>query len=160
MLTSLSLVWATPTIPAAALRGIATITTLKHLCLSAGIAFGPEVDWRVDHKALCKKLRPLKQLKWLVLTRDAYAHENEPLWGFEEPQPGMEIRHRDHMMRYARLFAVVLLALEWVHFGRIPMAVDRGTGEELMVVPLQEQADLTTMLSKMWGDRRARYGAR
>lgn len=160
MLTSLSLVWATPTIAAEALRGIATITTLKHLCLSAGIAFGREIDWHVDHKSLRKRLRPLKQLKWLVLTRDAYAHGSEPLWGFEEPQPGMEIRHRDNMMRYARLFAVVLPELEWVHFGRIPMAVKRGTGQELMVVPLQEQADLTTMLGKMWGDRRAKYSAR
>lgn len=160
LLTTLSVVWSTPTIPAAALRGIGTLTALKHLHLSAGMAFREKIDWRVDHKLLRKRLRPLKQLKWLVLTRDAYAHGNEPLWGFDKPQPGMEIQHRDEMMRYARLFAMVLPELEWAYFGGIPMAVERGTGQELMVVPLQEQGDLSLLFREMWGDRMSKWGSR
>lgn len=153
-LTSLALTWGTPTIPPAALRSIATITTLQHLWLGAGIPYGEELNWRVDHKILRKRLRPLRQLRWLVLTRDAYAHGNQYLYGYRQPREGDQ--HRDEMVRYARLFAESQSRLEWVYFGQIPMAVERG-GEGAEVVVLSGQKNVDTLLSQMWGEYRGNW---
>ncbi|KAL0634412.1 hypothetical protein Q9L58_006660 [Maublancomyces gigas] len=153
-LTSLALTWGTLTIPPAALRSIATITTLQHLWLSAGISCTEELDWRVDHKILRKRLRPLKQLRWLVLTRDAYAHGNQYLYGYRQPREGDQ--HRDEMVRYARLFAESQSRLEWVYFGQIPMAVERG-GEIAEVVVLSGQRNVETLLSQIWGEYRGNW---
>lgn len=152
-LTSLSLVWGTPTIPPSALRSIASIPTLSHLALSAGRQIGEELDWLVDHKILRKRLRPLGLLKWFVLTRDGYAHGNKQVWGYGRPVPGTEDHHRTEMMRYARLLATAHPMLEWVHLGQIPMGVTRGRGGPTMVA-LREQEDVSELLGEMWGEYR------
>lgn len=157
-LTSLALVWGTPTIPPSALRSIASISTLSHLALSAGTQIGEEPGWLVDHKILRKRLRPLRLLKWFVLTRDEYAHGNKELWGYRRPVPGTEDHHRTEMMRYARLLATAHPMLEWVHLGQIPMAVTRGGGGGgPTVVALREQEDVSELLREMWGDYRVNW---
>lgn len=150
-LRSLALTWAGSTIPLAALRSVASIATLEHLWLTAGTFLHCKLNWQVDHKILRKRLRPLRQLQWLILTQDGYAHGNEYLIGYGQPPEGSQ--HVDEMVRYARLFAMSHPRLEWVHFGQIPMAVERGV--EVKVVPLSEQKDVEGFLCHMWGDYHA-----
>lgn len=60
------------------------------------------------------------------------------------------------MVRYARLFAASQPSLEWMHFGQIPMAVERS-GVEVEVVALSEQRNVEGLLSQMWGEYRRNW---
>lgn len=161
-LASLSLVWAGPTIPTAVLRRIATITTLEHLYLSAGSQDGFQQDWAVDHKVLRKRLRPLKQLKWLALTQESYASAGGGMWGFQA-LPGEQ--HRDQMMQYALLLATGHPLLEWVYLGKIPIAIERRVGAGLGAA-LPVKSDMSSLwgrcrfLDEIQGEKRSKDSSR
>lgn len=147
-LKSLALTWAGSTIPQAALRSIANIATLEHLWLTAGSCRDGQITWRVDQKILRKRLRPLKQLQWLILTQDGYSHGNKYVCSYVQLPAGNQ--HRDEMVRLATLFGMSHPRLEWVHFGQIPMAVER-MAEVVKVVPLSEQNYVEGFLCHLWG---------
>lgn len=147
-LKSLALTWARPAIPPSALRGLARVTTLEHLWLQAGVFRHGNPEWHVDHETLRRLLCPLKQLRWLALTRDSYAHGNEYLDGMSRPGDGDE--HHGEMVELAGLFAASHPSLEWMYFEQIAMTVGR-IGGEVRVLTLSEQKNLWSLLAQMWG---------
>ncbi|KAG7093230.1 hypothetical protein E1B28_006916 [Marasmius oreades] len=78
-LTSLHIVWNSTSIPESALRVIGSLRSLNRLWLSAGTQFGWRTDWKVDHELLAETLKPLINLKTLVVTRDSYEVRGHPL---------------------------------------------------------------------------------
>lgn len=155
-LTSLALARDAVTVPPRSLRLIAKIATLRYLWLSAGLECGEKLGWMVDHDCLRKELRPLTQIVWFILTRDAYPNGNQD---FTPPRHAKsqqwEDSHRKLMMTQAMEFARGHPKLEWVHFGQIPMAINRVAGEAedvIQAVPLTKiRKDCWRLLEEMWG---------
>ncbi|KAL0571167.1 hypothetical protein V5O48_010794 [Marasmius crinis-equi] len=78
-LTSLHVVWDSTSLPESSLRAIGSLTSLERLWLSAGTQLGWRTDWKIDHEVLSDALKPLRNLKTLVLTRDSYEVRGHPL---------------------------------------------------------------------------------
>lgn len=78
-LTTLHFVLEGRDFPEDSLATIASISSLKHLWLSAGTQDGMQHDWVVNHDVLEEALRPLSRLETLVLTRDTYVVDVHPL---------------------------------------------------------------------------------
>ncbi|KAL0639469.1 hypothetical protein Q9L58_001498 [Maublancomyces gigas] len=124
----------------------------RTIAIGAGIWHG-NLEWNVDHQTLRRLLCPLKQLRWLALTRDSYTHGNEYLDSMSRPGDGNE--HQGKMVELAGLFAASHPSLEWIYFGQIAMTV--GRIEEVRVVTLGEQKNLWSLLAQMWGQYRANW---
>lgn len=153
-LTSLALSWDATEIKPASLHLIGTITTLKHLWLSAGLRLAEEFEWLVNHRTLRKKLRPLKQLEWLALTRDLYPNGNDHVRFSNQPKSQeWEDDHRRLMVGHAIHCARSHPKLEWVYFGQVPMSIKRtGSGAgDVDAVPLKGREDCEMLLMEMWG---------
>lgn len=160
-LTSLALVWETPKISPGSLGQVGRLFTLKYLWLSAGKQWGEDLDWLVDHQVLKRKLRPLKQLERFALTRDWYPHDNSHIWGCSPLNtPAWEANHRGVMEQRAVNFAKSHPKLEWVHFGQIPMSIERrqlvgvgkGNGDPIAVALAPERGRYGRLLQEMWGE--------
>lgn len=97
-LSSLSLVWEGVSIPDDALEQISTLSSLSQLSLSAGAQFGWRHNWFFDHGILRKHLSKLRNLRNLVISRDAYADDfdgsfDENYYGGDFVVPRSEEEH-------------------------------------------------------------------
>ncbi|KAF8163826.1 hypothetical protein B0H34DRAFT_340584 [Crassisporium funariophilum] len=84
-LSTLHLIWTSPTVHELSLRAIASIATLQHLWLSAGNQKAVRSLWEVDHETTIINLIPLRHLQTLAFSKDTYqvpnAHPLAPFYG-------------------------------------------------------------------------------
>ena len=76
-LTSLHLVSDASSFPEGTLRLLGSISTLKRLWISAGTQ-GFRGNWEVDHALICDTLAPLRDLRTLAFSHEAYVTEPAP----------------------------------------------------------------------------------
>lgn len=75
-LTALHLSWEVASLPDESIRLIGTITSLKHLWLSAGAICDWRHGWGINHEHLLGALKTLVHLESLIFSRDSYRVAN------------------------------------------------------------------------------------
>ncbi|KAH9906832.1 hypothetical protein F4778DRAFT_723636 [Xylariomycetidae sp. FL2044] len=111
-LKTLSLGWDEEAITGESLNGLALLSGLEALHLRA-----LSIEWYVNHSQLVECLKPLKNLRRLIITGDAYIvpHENQ-FW-----QEMEEMRGRTYAREYFQAFP----KLECVHFGGFEFTIQQ-----------------------------------
>lgn len=174
-LTSLSLVWIEDNISNEALEMISSLRSLQQIHLSAGVQFGWQYNWQIDHGLIRKQLKKIPSLRRIAFSRDSYkfmfARGLEPpvdryyaigqVYGVDEPGAveqaiGWEKRHRARMETIATRYCGVMPNLEWAYIGQIPMSVEKcpstdGSCGRVAVALFHERDDCYTLLKDMFG---------
>lgn len=169
-LMSLSLVSGGTSISESSLEMIASLRTLKQLHLSSGTQHGWRHDWLIDHQVMRKHLSKLSLLKKLAFSRDTYVNgipwlpvdryyadhilqvENMP----ENPDDNDKVweqKHRERILKEAKLYVEKMANVEWLYFGQIPMKVigAQKSGYRLPEPLFLERDRCWTLLRSMFG---------
>ena len=159
-LTSLHLVWEDAPIPDSALQEIGSLKTLRQIHLSAGEQCGWKHTWLINHNALRRHLRTLPLLKKIAFSRDTYNYSGiswlstESYYtGVEHLGKGGESRHRRRILKLANKYVSAMSKLEWIFFGKIPMAVEikKLHGKRRAVALSEERDSCYTLLRSIFG---------
>ncbi|ORY17776.1 hypothetical protein BCR34DRAFT_554808 [Clohesyomyces aquaticus] len=129
-LRTLSMNWDGVDIPNSGLNALASLSKLEAIHLSVGRYLGGRQNWAIDHATIIKHLKPLKSLKQVAFTRDAYVYESE------EGQPFLyddyyDLRdyggesHRQAMHTEARKYVEAFPLLDLIHLGHISFDIGR-----------------------------------
>lgn len=128
-LKELSMIWSGLEIPESSLRELASLTLIENLHLSSGNQVGWRNNWLVDHLTLLENLKPLKRLRRLAFTRDAYSYTR--YGSTHEYSSYKDLRvcawddHCQNMRKMANAYACAFKNLKLLHIGEITYEIYR-----------------------------------
>jgi hypothetical protein len=177
-LVSLWLKWSGDCIPESALEQIATLQSLRQLSLSADDTSNMGNPWVIDHHIMRSYLGKLQSLRKIAFDRDCYDGKSEstvPTSDTDEEKTAEDVeasnevdsdlsdsarsgpwerRHLRRVLLEADRYCRLLLELQWMYLGQLPIAIvesaDPEKGREAVALPFERvQCDL--MLRRMFG---------
>jgi hypothetical protein len=126
-LEKLSMTWNGVHIPDSSLNALTCLSSLESLHLSSGFQDGWRHDWPVRHDAIISRLKPLKRLRRIAFTRDAYSYFREgqllEYANYAQLRHDAWDLHHQSMRTQALTYAKAFLDLEFIHIGHISFKV-------------------------------------
>jgi hypothetical protein len=107
----------------------ASLSSLEVLHLSSSFQVGWRHDWPIRHDTIISRLKPLRGLRRVAFTRDAYSYSREgQLFEYASyiqlRNDAWELHHRC-MRAEALSYAKAFPKLEFIHIGKISFKVSR-----------------------------------